>query len=442
MKAEKIPIERMGVRKEKIESKKQLVENLIGLMDDIRKHLRIHGSARNLKELKSAHNSDIIDVTIDKNKANTGSYQFQVDRLAQKSSVMTSGVEDPESSYLGVGYVQYSLPNGEERDVYVDSDNSSLKGIASLINRDKTNGMRATVVNDGSGSDTPWRLVIGLEKLGKGNRADFPYFYFVDGRHDLFIEEEREAQNALIHLDGFEIEIPDNSSSDLIPGVTIDFKKASPGEEFTINIAEDIENISRKVKELVDKINSVLSFIIQQNSLDENSDTSRTLGGDSMLQTIEGRIRSIVFQDIDTDFGVKKIGDIGITFQRDGRLLYDERKFRAESSKNYEMIEQILVGLLNEDGKIDGFMDKLKKAADFSLNISNGILHIRRGGLQANIDDIDSRISNKERLLDQKEKSLKEKFARLESTISKIRNSGAGLAALGGSAPNPVQQLA
>ena len=441
MKAERIPIKRMEGRKKEIVSKKKLVENLIGLAKAIRNHLRVHGSARSIKELKATYNNNIIDIIIDKNKATPGNYQFQVDQLAQKSSMMTSGVEDPVDSYLGVGYIKYYLPNGDVRDIYVDSDNSSLKKIASLINKDKTNGMRASVINDGSGSETPWRLIISLEETGKGNRAEFPDFYFVDGKYDFFIESEREAQNALIYLDGFEIEIPKNSSSELIPGVSIDFKKASPGEEFSIGITEDIAQISKKIKELVDKINSVLSFIVKQNTLDENSDTSKSLGGEIMLQTLEGRIRNIVFQDIPTDFGAKKLNDIGVSFQRNGLLIHNQRKFEVKSSKNYKMVEQILTGLFTEEGKIDGFMDRLKKIIDFSLRSPNGILHSRRNGLQTNIKDIDKRISDKERFLGQKENALKEKYARLEATVSKIRSSGAGLSALGASTPSPVQQL-
>ena len=441
MKVEKLPIERMEARKGKVENKKKLVEKLISLVEDIRNYLKVNGSAKDLKELKATYNGDIVDVFVDKNMALPGSYQFQVDRLAQKSSAMTAGVEDPVKSYLGVGYIQYYLPNGDVRDVYVDSDNSSLKGLALLINKDKENGMRASVINDGSGSEMPWRLIISLEDLGKDNRAEFPYFYFVDGKYDLVIESERKAQNALVYLDGFEIEIPDNSTSDLIPGVTIDLKQASPGEEFTIDITEDIGEISKKIKELVDKINSVLSFIIQQNTLDENSDTSRTLGGDITLQTLEGRIRDIIFHDIFTDFGVKRLNDIGITFQRDGLLLYEENKFKAKIKENYEIVEQILTGLFGEDGKINGFMDRLKKTVNFSLKSPNGILYVRRDGLQNNIDDIDKRISDKERFLEQKERALKGKFARLESTISKIRSSGAGLSALGKGASSPVQLL-
>ena len=44
-------------------------------------------------------------------------------------------------------------------------------------------------------------------------------------------------------------------------------------------------------------------------------------------------------------------------------------------------------------------------------------------------------------VVEEKEKNLKDKFARLEGTISRIRSQGAGVAAMGGSGGDPVQQL-
>ena len=246
----------------------------------------------------------------------------------------------------------------------------------------------------------------------------------------------------MIYFDGFEIEQPGNKITDLIPGVTIDLKKAAPGEEFTIGIQEDIKLISDKIKEMLAKINGILGFITQQNSMDEKTDTSRTLGGDSLLQTIEGRIRRVIFQDIPTDFGPKKIGALGVSFLRSGQLDFDQEKFEAATARNYKLTEQILTGKLTEGRKTDGFMNRLSQLIDHGLRAPDGAFYNRLRGLKSNIDDIDRKINEKERLLEQKERALKDKYARLESTISKIKNSAAGLSALGGAGvANPVQNL-
>lgn len=440
MKAERMPLTSMEARKGKEDSKKKLIEELGGLVEGIRGHLAQNATARSLREFKHDGREDLVGVTIDKAIALPGTYQIEVQQLAQKSSAMTSGFEDPDESYIGVGYVKYFLPNGESKEIYVDSDNASLRKVAKLINKDAENGLRATVVNDGSGSDAPWRLILSLENTGDQNKAEFPYFYFVDGENDFFLELEREAHDAKVKLDGFEIEVPENKAKDLIPGVTLDLKKAAPGEEFTLRISEDVQAVTEKVQGLVDKINSVLTFIHTQNKMDDKTDTSQTLGGDSILQSLEGRIRSTVFEGIETKFGVRRFGDLGITFQKDGNLQLDAKKLEDLLTKNYEEVAEILTGSFKEGGiKTPGFMDKLNGTVNDLLRYPDGLISSRKRGLQSKIDQIDRRITDKQRMLDQKEKNLKDKFARLESTISQIKGSGAGIAALG--AAVPTQEL-
>lgn len=439
--AEKIPIKQMEARKDKISDKKALVQQLTTLVENMRGEILKNKNARSLRELaiNTGENKNIA-VTADKNIAEPGKYQLEVLELAKKSSAFSNGVEDKDKTYVGVGYLSAVLPNGEEKEIYIDEENATLSGIAKLINNDPDLGMRANVVNDGKGGDEPWRLMISMSETGDDQKVEFPYLYLVDGEVDLFFEQERPAQDAKIKLDGFEIEVPGNKVTDLIPGVTIDLKKAKPGEEVTLEITEDVQKIGGKISGLIDNINNVLKFIKDQNSLDEKTDTSRTLGGDSMLTTIEGRIRSAVFGTIQTDSGPMRIGDLGVTFQRDGLLKFDQAKFEAALSKDYKVVTQVLTGKYSlEGGKTDGFIDVLDNAAKVLLSQPSGVLPNRKGGLDSQMDQIDRQIANRQRIVQQKEEVLKAKFARLEETISRIKGQGAGLA--GFAAPPGAVQL-
>ena len=440
--AEKIPVQNMEKQKGKITDKKGLVDQLVKLVEDVRGNLALNANARSLRELKIDTNEDIISATADKNKAVPGTYQIEVMELAQKSSAMSTGFEDKDESYVGVGYIQYTLPNGETKDIYVDSENSSLSSIAKLINKDTSLGVTANVINDGSGSDTPWRLILSLNKTGDEAAVDFPYFYFVDGEDDFQLEFQREAHDAKIKLDGFEIEVPENKAADLIPGITLDLKKAKPGEEFTLKVSEDIQAVGAKVADLVGKLNGVLTFIKQQNTMDEKTDTSRTLGGDIMLQSLEGRIHTAVFKDVLTDKGYRRAGDLGLRFNRNGALEFDDKKFQALIGEDYTTVAQILTGTFTpEGGKSEGFMDNLNGMVNMALRMPDGLIQSRKKTLSSNIEQIDRRIAQKTKFIEEKEKNLKDKFARLEGTISRIRGQGAGVASLGAAGADPVTQL-
>ncbi len=442
MAAEQVPIQNMEKQKGKIADKKGLVDQLLKMVEDVRGNLSTNANARALRELKVDTNNDIIGVTVDKNKAVPGNYQFEVTELAQKSSAMSTGFEDKDNSYVGVGFIQYTLPSGETKDIYVDSENASLSGIAKLINKHTDLGVTANVINDGSGSDTPFRLVLSLNNTGSDNAVDFPYFYFVDGDQDFQLEFQREAHNAKVKLDGFEIEAQENKLKEMIPGLTIDLKKAKPGEEFTIKIGEDVDAVGAKVSDLITKLNAVLKFIKEQNTIDDKTDTSRTLGGDIMLQSLEGRIHAAVFKDVQTDTGFHRVGELGLTFSREGMLEFDQKKFQSLIGSNYNLVSQILTGTFTEEGgKTQGFMDNLNDTVNTTLRTPDGLIQSRKKSLQSNIEQIDRRISQKQKFLEEKEKNLKDKFSRLEGTISKIKSQGAGVASLGGGGANPVQEL-
>jgi flagellar hook-associated protein 2 len=324
----------------------------------------------------------------------------------------------------------------------VDSDNASLTSISKLINKDTSLGVTANVINDGSGSETPWRLILSLNKTGDEAAVDFPYFYFVDGEDDFQLEFQREAHDAKIKLDGFEIEVPENKASDLIPGISLELKKAKPGEEFTLKVSEDIQAVGAKVADLVAKLNGVLSFIKAQNTMDEKTDTSRTLGGDIMLQSLEGRIHTAVFKDVLTDKGYRRAGDLGLRFNRTGALEFDDKKFEALLAEDYSTVAQVLTGTFTaEGGKTEGFMDNLNGMVNMALRMPDGLIQSRKKTLSSNIEQIDRRIAQKTKYIEEKEKNLKDKFARLEGTISRIRSQGAGVASLGGGGADPVQQL-
>lgn len=439
--AEKIPVKRMEVRKEKVQAKKALLQDLINRVRELRDQLKNILDERTLREFAVNTNNDIIGVTVDKNAALPGNYTFEVDKLAQKSSIVTNGVEDRKETYFGVGYISYETPDGGEKEIYVDAENSSLDGIAKLINQDEDNGMYATVINDGTGSKRPWRLIVSLTDTGDDKNAEFPYFYMVDGEEDLYVDEEREAHDAVVKVDGYPVEVSSNKVKDLIPGVTIDLKKARPGEEFNLNIGEDAEKIGGKIGDFVEKLNAVLMFIKEQNSIDQNTDTSRTLGGDLTLQTLESRLRSAIFKPVKTSEGMKRLSQLGITFQKSGLLEVDKNKFDALLNSDFKKVVETLTGVFEGGLKSNGVVHNLKRAADDALRFPSGILTTRDNGLKSNIRQIDRQIENRLRIIDNKEKMLKDKFSRLESTMANIQSAGSGLAALTGNAKNFIQQL-
>lgn len=227
-------------------------------------------------------------------------------------------------------------------------------------------------------------------------------------------------------VDGFEFEIAENAIKDLVPGVSLDLRQAAPGKVVNINVLEDREKVSTKVDEFVKSMNEVLAFIQSQNRMTEKTDTSRTLGGDSLVRSVENRLRRLIQG---AQFGVSgkivRLNQLGIEFNRDGVLKLDQEKFNNVLMQSPEDVHSFFAG----DGFNTGFIPSLRREISTVTNSAFGMVSMRKRSLQDNISRIDQSIDNKERQLGRREQQLREKFSKLEQTMAKLKSQGSALAA-------------
>ncbi len=419
--AERAPIRQIEARKGKEQEKLKLVQEFIGKVRKLPELYRELDSMRKFRELKADFPAkDLLDVTVDKDVAIPGEYQLEITQLAGRHSMISDGFENKDDE-IGVGYFSYTLPNGSSKSVYIGPGSNTLQGVVNAINSQKNLGVTASVVNDGSDSDRPWRVVVAAKKSGMENDIEFPDFYFLDGDFRFYVDDERSAQNAIIKFNGFEI-MSQGNRFELLPGVSVDLKQAKEDYEFTLQISEDIPKIAGKVKALVDAINQVLEFINKQNQIDDKTDTSKTLAGDTTLFGIESRVRTWVFQafnvmdpEIDDDEELfMRLSDVGIQFEKTGMLTFKEDKFKKMMEKDYESIAYLFAGQGN-------FIENLKTLTESLLQQRGGIISSRELGIRDRIKRMDEDITSKEANLSRREVALKRQFSNLESLMNNMQ---------------------
>jgi flagellar hook-associated protein 2 len=406
-------------KKGKEQEKLKLVDDLTNKVREIFTGLRELGGVRGFSDIKiDSGDPNIIKGTGEKGVASPGTYMVEVMKLAHKTAAVSNGFEDKDKTQVGVGYLRFYTPEGEKKDIYIDNNNNTLEGVAKVINS-KGLGLQASVIQDRKDKDYPYKLMISGKGLGEKGGLTFPKFYFLDGDQDFFLENERPAENGKVKVDGFEFDIDENTLKDVIPGVTLELRQAAPGREVMINIGEDKEVIQGKVKSFVDQVNGVFTFIQGQNKLDEKSDTSKTLGGDSLLRQVESRFREILQNpQYGLPGSVKSLNEVGISFNRGGLLNFDQEKFNAAISRDLMGVQMFF----NGDGQGTGLIPRMKTAINMMLDNVTGPLTQRQRGLQNKIKQFDQQIENKERMLSKREDSLKQQFARLEETMSKLNS--------------------
>ena len=442
--AERMPIKNMEQRKSREEARMKLFQDFKNKFTGMDKTLQEFADFRKFRELKAdlGDASSLVGVTIDKERAETGSYVLQLDQLAARSSVISNGFENPDEICLGIGFVVGERADGEVSEIFIDEEHASLRGVASQINADPELAFRASVIQDKANPEQPWRLIISSKKDGNDNFMVFPEFYFLDGTEDFYIAGDHEAQNALLQIDGFEIEADTNLVKEFLQGINLHLKQAKPDEPFTLNITQDYQKIAGKMKALVDQVNGILDFINKQNQIDEKSDTKSTFAGDTSLQTIEYRLRNLLHEgfpvgDPDEDgFHFKFINQMGVEFDKSGHLEFKEEKFTKVLESDFDGVSEAITGPY-------GFANQLRTVVGAYTRPSDGLLAIKEGGLRSRIRRIDDDIARKERMVNQKQESLVRQFSKLQASLAAMQQQQQYLSAAlpGGAGGNMVQAL-
>lgn len=431
--AERAPIKNLEVKKEKQGAKLTLVQELETKLRAIEGTIGSLASQKGFNDIKlESGDPNVIQGQVDPSMAPKGNWNVEVVELAQKAAAITNGFPDKDKTEVGVGYVRFDTPDGE-KEVYIDASNNTLEGVANKVNSAGI-GIKAAVINDRKDPDAPFKLMFSGDGMGDENKVKYPTLYFLDGDQDLYFDDEREARNGKVKMDGFEFEIGDNTVKDLIPGVVLDLKQAHPGKSVNISVKEDREVVSTKIGDFVKNMNDALSFLQSQSKLNENTDTSRTLGGDSLVRSVENRLRRMIQ---DPQYGISgsisRLSQLGIEITRDGILKLNEDKFNQVLASQPDEVRKFFAG----DGFNVGFVPTLRREISTLTNSAFGQVAMRKRSLEDNIKRIDQSIVNKERQLGRREEQLRMKFAKLEETMSGLKQQGAAVAGMASAYQGP-----
>lgn len=425
--AERKPIQNLEERKDKIQQKVNLLNDLVAKTDGLRQVLPGLGTPFAMREIAfTSDDPKTVTGSADKSVAEPGKHNIEVLQLASGPSALTNRFPDRDETRIGSGYLTFTDKEGEEKEVFIDYDNSTLDGIARSINEAGL-GIKAVVTNDVSDPENSYRIILSSPQVGAKNDVQYPEFYFTGGEQDFFIEEKKDAENAIVRYRGIQVESSTNEINDLIPGATVSIKGLTdPGKPTTISIEQDIPQTTVKVKDLIEKTNAILGFIQEQNTMDEKTDTSRTLGGNYSLRVAEERIRSSLRQNFLGQPGrsIQSLGDIGIQITRKGVLSFDEKKFTSALEAHFDEV----VDLVSGDGVSYGVIPRLGSALKSLTESSTGLFSSQRKNLTNQIDGIDRNIERTEKAVEGKAAALKNTLSRAQAAIQAMQSQGGAIA--------------
>jgi flagellar hook-associated protein 2 len=431
MEIERRPIERLEKQKEseaaRLMAFKQFDERLNSLREAV-------GSMNLTSEVResSIDLSSSAPFTATSNGAGSGSYDVAVKQLAQVQKSVSGGNSSDTEGVLGTGTITLGSTT-----INVDESNNSLLGLQEAINAVAAEtGVKASIMNDGSGSDTAYHLVL----TGQDANTSFTPTVDLTGGETLAFEEMRSAQQAVVEIDGLEVFSDSNTLSGVIPGIDLHLDSTSevigtdaegnPEYQTSLmNVEPDTTALKEKVQNFVDSYNGVMDWIsagydefgasrpsaaeVEAGQEDVLSDLVR---GDSAINGVKRQLQGLLSTQIDTSGDFSVLSQLGISTQRDGSLALDEAKLDNAITTKFDDVVSLLAG----EGTEPGVMKHFNSALLDITGPSSGLYADKKDSYDRNLKSIDSQIDRMEMLAAKREETMRAQFNSLELLVSEM----------------------
>ena len=333
------------------------------------------------------------------NSAVPGNYSLEVTQLAQAQKLVALG-QTSTSSAIGNGTLtfefgtisggtfddvtgqytgaSFAADGAGAKTVTIGTTNNTLAGIRDAINAAKI-GVTASIVNDGSG--TPYRLALSVSDTGAAKSlrisvagdAALSSLVAHDPAGTQNLAETVGARNAAFEVDGVVITKPKNTINDVIEGVTLNLLSANAGAPTAITVAHDAGAIKTSVDALVKAYNELDTTIRNVSSFNAATKQGTVLQGDVTVITLQSRIRSVLSNALTGIAGsYSNLSQIGVAFQKDGKLSVDSAKFEAALANSPHDIAALFASLGNAtDGAVRYLgATAATKAGEYAVSVS------------------------------------------------------------------------
>ena len=426
---------------DKINTKSQAWTDISTRLSNLTSKLDVLQDEATYQTKKVTSSDDTIATISGTSDSLEGSYDLVVKQLATASKITGGVVSKADGTtkistkdalgYSGKLTITNGATDGSDTALTVEIDvkaTDSLKDIANAINNakdpsdstgTKSAGLKATIVNN--------QLVVSSEEMG-----DRTLTIGGDLKDSLGFANSQttRGQSAKFTLDGIEMERNSNSPTDVVDGVTLNFKKADATKTITLGLTNDTDKELSAVKDFVSQYNSVMSFLSEKMDVGDPSKSDNKTGalaGDSTLISLQSKLQSTVLGGKSVN-GVSA-STLGLSVDRNGTLSLDETKFKAQLAKNPNAVKDFF--FVDTSTKYAAEKTGTGYTADFKAVIdrytstksgSEGVISLRKSSYQSEIKDYNKQIERITEQIATKRARYVTMFTNLDAAIGNLQS--------------------
>jgi flagellar hook-associated protein 2 len=201
-------------------------------------------------------------------------------------------------------------------------------------------GLTASIINDGSGA-APFRLTLTSTNTGRAGRVAYD-----NGATDIGVRTLVESQDAAVFVGSESAAQPllisssSNTISGAIRGVTLNLNGITK-DPITLNVARNVDNVVESTNTFVENFNGLVDKLKEYTKFDAETNERGILLGDSSAQNVERELYAMFNTVVNKDGKYRIAADAGLRIGSDGKVEFDENKFRAAFADDPEGVTRL-----------------------------------------------------------------------------------------------------
>jgi flagellar hook-associated protein 2 len=405
------------------------------LNDTIEKLADSNNFGKRVANIRQPEGGDIISVT-PTSDISTGDFKVAVKQLAQGSRAVSADNAFASSDAVvtaGGGTLSFAAGPDKSFDLTVDAG-ATLAELRDAINASENNfGITANIVNTGDPAIGS-KLVLTSNVTGAGNdlvitsdTAEMDALETYDATNNpsggMTIAAGDVAQNAVITVDGLEVQSDTNTFKDAVQDMTIRALELSADdgsgglETAKLNIDYDRESVSKLVDELVTNYNNLIGNIGFQTRI------GKPLNGDASMRSLSAQLVNTLSTPLTNSGPFESIFDIGLGIDKKGYLEKSSlvRSLNDAMDNNFDDIGKAFAG---DNGVAKQLESLLGNYID-----SGGLIKEREESLNGQLDDLEDDVTNHEFRMASFEERLRKQYSGLDVLLAQMQQTQAYLGA-------------
>ena len=339
-------------------------------------------------------------------KAIPGAYTISVDALAStQSTVSASGQFGTGADVVGTGSITLSLgtwstgqttftakPGSADIVIPIGATENTLAGIRDKINAAKA-GVSATLVTDAggtrlalqstsTGAANGFRVTVADDDANNTDALGLSRLAFDPPSATAGTAITQSAANTLATINGIAVETTGSTLTDVVDGITFNLSRKTT-TPVTVSVTRNTDSVKTLVTGFVASYNALASFLTSATAYDASTKQAALLQGDATTTSLQNQLRTMVGQGGKASAAFGALSDLGLEFQKDGRLKVNDTKLTAALAKLPELTTAMTNVDLADPGN-NGFARTITTWAD-KLLASDGSLTGKTKAIQSQI---------------------------------------------------------